>query len=98
MQWEKEFRYEVEDIILCMADIVRENRRLRIDVAELKLQVEKYREKEERRFKESQECFGAAVGIALKDALNGEAGPLTAKKILEAEAEIKGWNTEEESK
>lgn len=63
-------RYEVEEMILTMADIVMEKRVLREEVKELREVRDEYYEYLSRRASESEEVTRKMIGVALKGALD----------------------------
>ena len=89
--WSKEFRKETEDMILCMADIVKENRWLREEVERLSAKLEDFYKRDAQHYEQSQQTFEATVNIALQGILNREPASETVQKMINAEAEIKGW-------
>ena len=89
--WNKEFRKDTEDMILCMADIVKENRWLREENQRLCNKLEEFYKRDAQRYEQSEQVFNATVNIALQGILNRESASETVRKMLGAEAEIKGW-------
>lgn len=72
--WPKEFRKSTEDMILCMADIIKENRLLRDEVARLDAQVRELRGRKTPKIE-------ATVNIALQGLLSGEPASETVRKM-----------------
>lgn len=64
-------RHDVEDIILCMADIVRENRNLRYEVARLEKIVEQYDKELRSRVNESDRANKELLKMLMENALMG---------------------------
>ena len=89
--WAKEFRKDTEDMILCMADIVKENRLLRDEVERLSNKLEEFYKRDSERYEQSQQTFEATVNIALQGIINREPASETVRKMLDTEAGIKGW-------
>lgn len=89
--WSKEFRKDAEDMILFMADVVKENRYLREEVGRLSNKLEEFYKRDAQAYEQSQQTFNATVNIALQGILNREPASETVRKMLDSEAEIKGW-------
>lgn len=89
--WAKEFRKDTEDMILCMADIVKENRLLRDEVGRLSSKLEEFYKRDAEYCEQSQQTFEATVNIALQGIMNREPASETVRKMLDSEAGIKGW-------
>lgn len=89
--WSKEFRKDVEDMILCMADIVKENRYLREEANRLNAKLEEFYKRDAQQYEQSEQTFNATVNIALQGIINREPASETVRKMLDSEAEIKGW-------
>ena len=89
--WPKEFRKDAEDMILCMADVVKENRILREEVERLDAMVKEFTRQNTEAYEQSQQTFEATVNIALQGIINREPASATVQKMLDAEAGIKNW-------
>lgn len=64
-------KHDVEDIILCMADIVMENRNLRYEVARLEKIVEQYDKELRSRVNESDRANKELLKMLMENALMG---------------------------
>lgn len=89
--WAKEFRKDTEDMILCMADIVKENRLLRDEIERLSSKLEEFYKRDAEYCEQSQQTFEATVNIALQGIINREPASETVRKMLDSEAGIKNW-------
>lgn len=59
--WNKDCREEIENMILCMADIIEENRCLREEVTRLNSKVEEFHKKEQASYEKSHQTFQATI-------------------------------------